>query len=69
MFTGRMRIRAPGIFAPSESDTPSFGCTVEDELVRLHADGAVLLEGEVRHRLERHRDLGDLAGSRLPVRR
>ena len=28
MFTGRMRMREPGIFAPSESDTPSLGCTV-----------------------------------------
>ena len=27
MFTGRTLIRAPGIFATSESDTPSFGCT------------------------------------------
>ena len=30
MFTGRMRMREPGIFAPSDSDTPSFGCIVED---------------------------------------
>ena len=28
MFTGRIRIRVPGTFAPSESDTPSLGCTV-----------------------------------------
>ena len=28
MFTGRMRIRGPGIFAPSASETPSSGCTV-----------------------------------------
>ena len=28
MFTGRMRIWLPGIFAPSDSDTPSFGWTV-----------------------------------------
>jgi hypothetical protein len=28
MLTGRMRMVAPGIFAPSESDTPSLGCTV-----------------------------------------
>ena len=28
MFTGRMRMRAPGIFAPSESSTPSSGWTV-----------------------------------------
>ena len=28
MFTGRMRMRVPGILAPSESDTPSFGCIV-----------------------------------------
>ena len=28
MFTGRIRMREPGIFAPSESETPSFGCTV-----------------------------------------
>ena len=28
MFTGRMRMRAPGIFAPSDSDTPSSGWTV-----------------------------------------
>ena len=28
MFTGRMRIREPGIFAPSEIDTPSLGCMV-----------------------------------------
>ena len=28
MFTGRMRIRLPGIFAPSEIDAPSFGCMV-----------------------------------------
>ncbi len=65
MFTGRMRIRVPGIFAPSESDTPSFGCTVRIELVRLHADRALGLEREVRHRLQRHRDLGDLAGEPL----
>jgi hypothetical protein len=26
MFTGRMRMRVPGIFAPSEIETPSFGC-------------------------------------------
>ena len=37
MFTGRMRMRVPGIFAPSDSDTPSFGCIVMIELVRLHA--------------------------------
>ena len=28
MFTGRMRMRVPGIFAPIESETPSLGCTV-----------------------------------------
>ena len=28
MFTGRIRIRVPGTFAPSESETPSLGCTV-----------------------------------------
>ena len=28
MFTGRMRMRVPGIFAPSDSDTPSLGCIV-----------------------------------------
>jgi hypothetical protein len=28
MLTGRMRIREPGIFAPSDSATPSLGCTV-----------------------------------------
>ncbi len=28
MFTGRIRIRGPGIFAPSDSDTPSSGCSV-----------------------------------------
>ena len=28
MFTGRMRIRLPGIFAPSEIDAPSLGCMV-----------------------------------------
>ena len=28
MFTGRMRMRVPGIFAPSVSDTPSLGCMV-----------------------------------------
>ena len=28
MFTGRMRMREPGIFAPSDSDTPSLGCMV-----------------------------------------
>src|SRR5436305_7966371 len=28
MLTGRMRIRAPGILAPSDTDTPSSGWTV-----------------------------------------
>ncbi len=28
MITGRIRIRVPGIFAPSESETPSLGCSV-----------------------------------------
>ena len=28
MFTGRIRIVGPGIFAPSDTDTPSSGCTV-----------------------------------------
>ena len=28
MFTGRMRMRLPGILAPSEIDTPSLGCMV-----------------------------------------
>ena len=28
MFTGRIRMRVPGIFAPSEIDTPSLGCIV-----------------------------------------
>ena len=41
MFTGRMRMREPGIFAPSESDTPSFGLHREDQLVGLHADRAL----------------------------
>ncbi len=27
MFTGRMRMRLPGIFVPSERETPSLGCT------------------------------------------
>ena len=28
MFTGRMRMRLPGIFAPSEIEAPSLGCMV-----------------------------------------
>ncbi len=28
MFTGRIRMLEPGIFAPSDSDTPSLGCIV-----------------------------------------
>ena len=28
MLTGRSRMRGPGIFAASDSDTPSFGCSV-----------------------------------------
>ena len=28
MFTGRIRMRVPGILAPSASDTPSLGCSV-----------------------------------------
>ena len=28
MFTVRIAIRVPGIFAPIDSDTPSLGCTV-----------------------------------------
>ena len=28
MFTGRMIMRVPGIFAPSRSETPSLGCSV-----------------------------------------
>ena len=28
MFTGRIRIRVPGIFAPRDSETPSLGCIV-----------------------------------------
>ena len=35
MFTGRMRIRVPGIFAPSESDTPSLGCIVRTSWLGL----------------------------------
>ena len=69
MFTGRMRIRVPGIFAPSEIDTPSLGCIVRTSWLGLHAERALLLERQVRDRLERDRDLGDLARERLPVRR
>ena len=41
MFTGRMRIRAPGIFAPSDSDTPSFGCIVSTSWFGLDAERAL----------------------------
>ncbi len=33
MFTGRMRIRVPGILAPSDSDTPSLGWTVRTSVL------------------------------------
>ena len=65
MFTGRMRIRVPGIFAPSESDTPSLGCTVRTSWFGRTPTGPSLLEAEVRDRLERDRDLGDLARQAL----
>ena len=35
MFTGLMRMREPGILAPSESDTPSLGCIVSTSWLGL----------------------------------
>ena len=65
MFTGRILMRVPGIFAPSCSDTPSLGCTVSTSWFGLHAERAVLAEGEMRDGLQRDRDLGDLARQAL----
>ena len=48
MFTGRIRIREPGIFAPSDSDTPSFGCTVRTSWFGWTPTEPVGLEREVR---------------------
>ena len=42
MITGRMRIRDPGIFAPSDTDTPSSGWTV-----RMISFGCTPTEPEV----------------------
>ena len=61
MFTGRMRIRVPGIFAAERERHALVGLQREDSWLGCTPDRAVLLEGEVRDRLERHRDLGDLA--------
>ena len=35
MFTGRMRIRVPGILAPREIETPSLGCMVKTSWLGL----------------------------------
>ena len=61
MFTERISMRVPGIFAPSCSETPSLGCSVSTSWLGLHAERAVLAEGEMGNRLQRDRDLGDLA--------
>ena len=65
MFTGRMRMLEPGIFAPSDSDTPSLGCMVRISWLGCTPTEPVRLEREVRHRLELHGDLGDLARESL----
>jgi len=69
MFTGRIRMRVPGIFAPSESEDALVGLDRHHELVRAHPERALLLEGEVGDGAQRHRDLGDLAREALAVRR
>ena len=48
MFTGRTRIRAPGILATSESETPSLGCTLRISWLGCTPERAGLLEGQVR---------------------
>ena len=40
MLTGRIRIEAPGIFAPIETETPSSGWTVRMIWFGLDAKGA-----------------------------
>ena len=65
MFTGRMRMLEPGIFAPSDSDTPSLGCIVSTSWLGLTPTEPVRLEREVRDRLELDRDLGHLAREAL----
>ena len=61
MFTGRIRIRVPGIFAPSASDTPSLGCSVRISWLGRTPTEPSCWKAEVRDGLERDRDLGDLA--------
>ena len=65
MFTGRMRMRVPGIFAPSDSDTPSLGCSVRMSWLGFTPSEPSWENDRCGHRLERHRDLGDLAGQAL----
>ena len=61
MFTGRIRMRRARDLRAERDRHALVRLHRQDELVRLHADRALGLEGEVRHRLQRHRDLGDLA--------
>ena len=65
MYTGRIRIRVPGIFAPIETDTPSSGCTVRMIWFCWTPTEPAALERHVRDRLQRDRDLGHLAGQAL----
>jgi len=65
MLTGRMRIRVPGILAPKRQRDALVRLHRQHELVGPYADRAVLLEREVGHRPQRHRDLGDLARQAL----
>ena len=51
MFTGRIRMRVPGIFAPSDSDTPSLGCIVSTSWFGCTPTEPCRLERQVRHRL------------------
>ena len=69
MFTGRIRMRVPGIFAPSDSDTPSLGCMVRIELVGPHAERALLLEARCGTGFSVTAISVTLRARRLPVRR
>ena len=61
MFTGRMRIRVPGIFAPSESDTPSLGCIVRISWLGRTPTEPSCWKARCGTGLSVDRDLGDLA--------
>jgi len=69
MFTGRSRMREPGIFAPSESETPSFGCTVRTSWFGCTPTEPWLWNARCGTGLSCTAISVTLRASRLPVRR